>query len=59
MQHRQDNTAIAPHGDAAPRILAMVLRREHDVVAARQRARQIANALGFGSQDQARIATAV
>ncbi len=33
--------------------------REHDVVVARQRARQIAELLGFDRQDQTRIATAV
>jgi signal transduction histidine kinase/CheY-like chemotaxis protein len=37
----------------------MVLRREHDVVAARQRSRQVAGLLGFDTQDQTRIATAV
>jgi signal transduction histidine kinase/DNA-binding response OmpR family regulator len=35
------------------------LVREEDVVTARQRARQIASLVGFDSQDQARIATAV
>ena len=37
----------------------VAIRYEHDVVLARQRARQIAAALGFVSQDQVRIATAV
>lgn len=41
------------------RMLAIYLGSEHDVVGARQRARQIAGLLGFGGQDQARIATAV
>jgi signal transduction histidine kinase/CheY-like chemotaxis protein len=41
------------------RLIAVVLRSEHDVVVARQRARQIARHLGFEAQDQARIATAV
>src|SRR5277367_4650185 len=40
-------------------ILSVVIRSEHDTVAARQRARQIASLLGFDSQDQTRIATAV
>src|SRR5262245_60952821 len=40
-------------------ILGMEIRLEHDVVLARQRARQIAGLLGFASQDQTRIATAV
>ena len=35
------------------------IRYEHDVVLARQRARQVAAALMFDSQDQTRIATAV
>jgi signal transduction histidine kinase/CheY-like chemotaxis protein len=41
------------------RILTLDLASETDVVAARQRARQVAALLGFGHQDQARIATAV
>ena len=40
-------------------ILSMEVRQEHDVVLARQRARQIAGLLGFEPQDQTRIATAV
>ena len=40
-------------------ILGMEIRLEHDVVLARQRARQIAGLLGFDAQDQTRIATAV
>lgn len=40
-------------------ILTVVIKREHDIVAARQRARQIARSLGFDAQDQTRIATAV
>lgn len=40
-------------------ILALEIRREHDVVLARQRARQLAELLGFEQQDQTRIATAV
>ncbi|MBW8880984.1 MAG: ATP-binding protein, partial [Asticcacaulis sp.] len=35
------------------------IRFEQDVVLARRRARQIARQLGFGAQDQIRIATAV
>ena len=41
------------------RILSVHIRAEFDVVASRQRARQIAALCGFGTQDQARIATAV
>jgi anti-sigma regulatory factor (Ser/Thr protein kinase) len=41
------------------RILSVSIRTEHDTVAARQRARQIARLLGFDAQDQTRISTAV
>jgi signal transduction histidine kinase/CheY-like chemotaxis protein len=41
------------------RILALELRREQDVVLARQRARQIARLVGLDGQDQVRLATAV
>jgi signal transduction histidine kinase/CheY-like chemotaxis protein len=40
-------------------ILAVAIHHEHDTVTARQRARQIARLLGFESQDQTRISTAV
>src|SRR5262249_47444258 len=40
-------------------VLTIIIKYEHDVVAARQRARQIAGLLGFDPQDQSRIATAV
>src|SRR5947199_10669406 len=40
-------------------ILSVAIKYEHDVVNARQRARQIAGLLGFDAQDQTRIATAV
>ena len=40
-------------------VLSVAIKHEHDVVAARQRARQIAASLGFETQDQTRIATAV
>ena len=40
-------------------LLTLELQYEHDVVLARQRARQIAQLLGFDTQDQTRIATAV
>ncbi len=40
-------------------ILSVTLHYEHDTVTARQRARQIARLLGFDSQDQTRISTAV
>ena len=41
------------------RILSLAINTEVDVVASRQRARQIADLCGFGGQDQTRIATAV
>ncbi|MDB5770439.1 MAG: Histidine kinase [Burkholderia sp.] len=41
------------------RILTVAINAELDVVASRQRARQIASLCGFGVQDQARIGTAV
>jgi signal transduction histidine kinase/ActR/RegA family two-component response regulator len=40
-------------------ILTITIKYEHDVVAARRRARQLAALLGFETQDQSRIATAV
>ena len=40
-------------------ILTLNIRSEHDTVAGRQRARQIARLPGFDAQDQTRIATAV
>ena len=40
-------------------ILTTQLSFEHDVVLVRQRARQVAQLLGFDAQDQTRIATAV
>ena len=40
-------------------ILTLAIRDEHDTVSARQRSRQIARLLGFETQDQTRIATAV
>ncbi|MBD1891952.1 ATP-binding protein [Coleofasciculus sp. FACHB-SPT9] len=40
-------------------LLTIEIRFEQDVVMTRQQARQIAQALGFDSQDQTRIATAV
>lgn len=44
---------------SAANILTVALIEEADIVAARQRARQIAELLGFEPQDQTRIATAV
>ena len=46
-------------GPATNVLDCLPLLREHDLVTARQRARQIARLLGFDNQDQARIATAV
>ena len=40
-------------------LLSIAVHYEHDVVLARQRARQVAALLGFDTQDQTRIATAV
>jgi signal transduction histidine kinase/CheY-like chemotaxis protein len=40
-------------------ILTVTIQYEHDVVLARQRARQIAALVGFDNQDQTRLATAV
>ncbi|HEY4362024.1 MAG TPA: ATP-binding protein [Bryobacteraceae bacterium] len=40
-------------------LLTLTIRSEHDTVAARQRARLIARLLGFDTQDQTRISTAV
>src|SRR6266849_5793416 len=40
-------------------LLSLAIKYEHDVVAARQRARQIASMLGFEGRDQTRVATAV
>jgi signal transduction histidine kinase/CheY-like chemotaxis protein len=41
------------------RLVAFHIAHEEDVVAARQRARHVADALGFDAHDQTRIATAV
>jgi signal transduction histidine kinase/CheY-like chemotaxis protein len=41
------------------RLFSVRVRHEHDIVAARRRARQIAEALGFGAPEQTRIATTV
>jgi signal transduction histidine kinase/CheY-like chemotaxis protein len=43
----------------ASTIITVAIRFEQDVVSARQRTRQIAKELGFDSQDQTRLATAV
>jgi signal transduction histidine kinase/CheY-like chemotaxis protein len=40
-------------------LLSLSIRAEQDVVAVRQRARQVAAAIGFDAQDQTRIATAI
>src|SRR5262245_30806366 len=40
-------------------LLTIVIRFEQDVVSVRQRARQVAAALGFDGQDQTRIGTAI
>ena len=40
-------------------LTTVVIAREHDVVLARQRARQVTRLLGFDGQDQVRVATAI
>jgi signal transduction histidine kinase/CheY-like chemotaxis protein len=45
-------------GSGVP-IVSLALHQEQDIVTARQRARHVANLLGFDAQDQVRIATAV
>lgn len=50
---------MASLGSTTRPILTQDIRFERDVVATRQRARQIAALLGFDAQDQTRIATAV
>ena len=40
-------------------LLSVAVAREHDVVLARQRARQVASAVGFDLTEQTRISTAV
>ena len=44
---------------SAPLLLTLAIGREHDVVAVRQRAKHIAEPLGFDRIEQTRIATAV
>ncbi|MEO8659931.1 MAG: ATP-binding protein [Bryobacteraceae bacterium] len=51
--------SVAPPKLGHMPLLAVLVRQEHDVVAARQRARQLATLIGFGNQDQVRIATVV
>src|SRR6185503_23749 len=51
--------AAQPRRSVTTRLMTVAVRQEQDVVSARQRARQIARLLGFETQDQARIATAV
>jgi len=41
------------------RLLTVRIARDEDVVAARQRTRQVADALGFEAQDQTRLSTVV
>jgi signal transduction histidine kinase/DNA-binding response OmpR family regulator len=44
---------------SGPLLLSVRIRHEHDIIAARRRARQIAAALTFDTPEQTRIATAV
>jgi signal transduction histidine kinase/CheY-like chemotaxis protein len=48
-----------PHANMSTTLLTIEIRYEQDVVLTRQRARQIAQLLGFDAQEQTRIATAV
>ena len=63
--HSRGRDDVTVRGGAARRrpvslpLLTVRVRQEQDVVAARQRARQLARLLGFDEQDQVRIATAV
>jgi anti-sigma regulatory factor (Ser/Thr protein kinase)/CheY-like chemotaxis protein len=55
-------SSVAENSGASPmnrNLTTVAIRFEHDVVLARQRARQIAALLGFDAHDQVRIATAV
>ena len=45
--------------DSKPAEERLAIRDEVDIISARQRAREVAKALGFGAVDQSRIATAV
>jgi signal transduction histidine kinase/CheY-like chemotaxis protein len=56
-RHVSAKPAIPPLPE--PVLTTVAIRYEHDVVMARQRARQIASLLGFDIHDQVRIATAV
>ena len=47
------------HPESMSPLLTVAIRYEHDVVLARQRARQIAALLKFSLEEQTRIATAV
>jgi signal transduction histidine kinase len=49
----------APSDTRSVAISTVAIRHEHDVVLARQRARDVARHLGFDAQDQVRFATAV
>ena len=51
--------AAMPKPDVKLRILTVIIQSVEDVVAVRQRAREISKLLGFGAQDQVRIATGV
>src|SRR5205085_7908464 len=55
---RCDGRGRAGEGMSVP-LLSMMIRYEHDVVGARQRARHIAETLGFDPIEQTRLATAV
>lgn len=56
---RQNIKSQIPHRSMSTTILTLEIRFEQDVVMTRQRTRQLAELLGFESQDQTRLATAV
>jgi serine/threonine-protein kinase RsbT len=51
--------AVKHKGDSAPEAMQVAIVTEQDIVTARVGARTFAQHLGFGSTDQAKIATAV
>src|ERR687886_574572 len=56
---RQNLKSQIPHRSMSTTILTLEIRFEQDVVMTRQRTRQLAELLGFETQDQTRLATAV
>src|SRR3569832_1702970 len=56
---RKNLKSQIPHRSMSTTILTLEIRLEQDVVMTRQRTRQLAELLGFETQDQTRLATAV